>query len=81
MTALVPIRSDNYSSNGSINRAYRTRVAWAPIVQFRHDGQLTQLSDSVASNPPAYHVGETVSVLYLESNSYDARIDSLKGWK
>jgi hypothetical protein len=28
------------------------------------------------SLPPAYHVGETVNVLYLESDPYDARIES-----
>jgi hypothetical protein len=30
----------------------------------------------VATSPPAYHVSETVNVLYLESDPCDAKIES-----
>lgn len=74
VTGLVRVQSSDYYS--STTHTYRTRYAWAPVVRFQHDGQLTEFSNSVASSPPAYHVGETVTVLYLESNPYQARIDS-----
>jgi hypothetical protein len=77
VTALVPQESVAYSTgNASINNRSLARYVYQPLVRFRHDGQWIEFSDSEASNPPAFHVGETVNVLYLESNPYDARIDS-----
>ncbi len=77
VTALVRHQSTNYSNtNGSISRMPTVRYSYQPIVRFRYGAQVIQFGDSVASNPPAYHVGETVSVLYLESDPYDARIES-----
>jgi hypothetical protein len=73
VTALVPQQSTDY---GSITKTPYTRYTYQPVVRFIYKGQLIQFNDSVASSPPAYHVGETVSVLYRESNPYDARIDS-----
>lgn len=77
VTALVPVESTDCSNtNGSIGNTCTTRYAWQPVVRFLHDRQWTEFSDSVASSPPAYHVGETVTVLYLRSNPYVARISS-----
>jgi Protein of unknown function (DUF3592) len=75
-TALVPHQSTDYStSNGSVSRV-TTSYSYQPVVQFQHGGQRIQFADSVASNPPAYHVGDAVNVLYLESDPYKAGIDS-----
>jgi hypothetical protein len=77
VTALVRHQSVNYSNtNGSIGNRSTIRYSYQPVVQFQYGSQHIQFSDSVASNPPAYHVGETVNVLYLESDPYEARIDS-----
>jgi hypothetical protein len=77
VTALVPHQLSNYSTtNGSVSTRLSVSYSYAPVVRFRHGAQQIQFSDSVASNPPAYHVGETVNVLYLESDPYDAKIES-----
>jgi hypothetical protein len=67
VTALVPQRSGDNSS-----------VTYRPIVRFEHEGREVQFSDSVASSPPAYYVGETVGVLYLAYSPDEARIDSFR---
>lgn len=64
VTAMVPQRSTDNS------------ISYRPIVRFQHGEQQIQFSESVSSNPPAYDVGQSVPVLYLESNPYDAKIDS-----
>jgi hypothetical protein len=77
VTALVPHQSTDYSNTrASVSRLPTVTYSYEPVVRFRYGPQQIQFSDSVASSPPAYHVGETVSVLYLESNPYNARIDS-----
>lgn len=65
VTALVPQRSGDSNS-----------VSYRPIVRFEHEGREVQFSDSLASSPPAYYVGQTVGVLYLAHSPADARIDS-----
>jgi hypothetical protein len=77
VTALV-LRQTNVdnNTNGSVNNGPSVSYSWQAVVRFREGGQQIQFDDSVATNPPAYHVGETVNVLYLESNPYDARIYS-----
>lgn len=64
VTAMLPQRS---SSNGT---------TYKPVVRFELAGGQMEFADSVSSNPPAYQVGEAVSVLYLESSPNDAKIDS-----
>lgn len=64
VTAMVPQRSTDNS------------VRYRPIVRFEHGGQEIQFGDSVSTDPPAFNVGQAVTVLYLESNPHDARIDS-----
>ena len=77
VTALVRHQSTNYSNtSGSVASRRSVSYSYQPVVRFQHGAQQIQFSDSIASNPPAYHVGEAVSVLYLESNPYDARIES-----
>ena len=77
VTALVRRQNTaDTNTNGSISNGPPFTYSWQAVVRFRHDGQQTEFDDSVATNPPAYHVGETVNVLYLESNPFDARIYS-----
>lgn len=77
VTALVRQVSTDYSkTNGSNGNRLTTSYSYAPVVRFQHGAQHIQFTDSVATNPPAYRVGETVQVLYLESDPYDARIAS-----
>lgn len=60
---LVPV----FSNNGTTYR---------PIVRFEYQGRQVQFASSTSSNPPSYREGETVPVLYLESDLSSARIDS-----
>ena len=79
VTALVRRQSTSYSSTNasqSMGTTYSTSLSYVPVVRFQHGVQQIQFTDSVGTNPPAFHVGETVTVLYLESNPYDARIES-----
>ena len=77
VTALVRIQSTNYSNaSGAPRNIPYTSYSYQPVVRFRNGAQQIDFRDSVATSPPAYHVGETVNVLYLESNPYDARIES-----
>lgn len=76
VTALLPhLSTDTTNTNGSVSNP-TSRYTYQPVVRFQYGAQQIQFSDSMASSPPAYRVGETVSVLYLESNPYDARIES-----
>jgi hypothetical protein len=74
--ALVPHQTANYSNNGTIDNGLPVIYSYQPVVRFRVGPQYVLFSDSVATSPPAHHVGETVTVLYLESNPYNARIES-----
>lgn len=76
VTALVRQQSTNYRNNGSIDRGMPVTYSYLPIVRFQVAEQQIQFRGSVATSPPAWHVGETVDVLYLESNPWDARIES-----
>ena len=65
VTAMIPVRSGSDNS-----------ISYKPVVRYQKGAQQIQFSGSVASNPPAYYVGEMVGVLYLEWDPYNARIDS-----
>ena len=57
---------ENYDSDGS---------TYTPIVQFRTDsGQSVEFVSSYSSSPPAYKVGETVTVVYPPDNPKEAII-------
>jgi hypothetical protein len=77
VTALVRRESTSYSNtNASYSNLPRTTYTYQAVVRFRHGTEQTLFYDSVATSPPAYHVGQTVEVLYLESDPNDARIAS-----
>lgn len=74
ITALIRHASTDY---GPVDVTRPVTYSFQPVVRFRDDAQhLIQFNDSMASNVSGYHVGETVNVLYLESDPYDARIES-----
>lgn len=57
---------ENYDSDGS---------TYTPIVQFRMgSGQSIEFASSYSSSPPAYRVGETVTVVYPPENPEKAII-------
>ena len=50
-------------------------VTYKPVVAFMADnGVLVNFTSSFSSNPPSYHVGEKVEVLYAPDDPNDARI-------
>jgi hypothetical protein len=51
-------------------------TTYSPVVRFQHGPQQIEFADEVSRYPPAYDIGETVSVLYVESNPYDAKIET-----
>lgn len=48
-----------------------------PVVQYRVDTQTYEVQGTVSSSPPAYHVGDSVTILYRPEKPADGRIDSL----
>jgi hypothetical protein len=75
VTALMKHDNTDYSNRNGAGMPTPC-YAYQAVVRFRYGTQQTLFYDSVATNPPAYHVGETVNVLYLESDPSDARIES-----
>jgi hypothetical protein len=49
---------------------------WAPVIEFNDDASRQQrFVESIGSNPPGYHRGQVVTVLYNPQNPREARID------
>src|SRR5262245_28244947 len=49
---------------------------WAPVLEFNdREGRRQRFVESVSSNPPGYHRGQVVNVLYNPENPSEARID------
>ncbi len=76
VVALQSRHSRNTSTNGTNASDTRDSVKFAPLVRFSHAGQVIDFTGPSGSNPPSYRIGETVPVLFLESNPASARIDS-----
>lgn len=52
-------------------------VTYAPVVRYTTEGgEIVEFQSRTSSNPPAYHTGEPVTVLYRREAPYDAEIDS-----
>lgn len=49
---------------------------YSPVVEFRANNQLYSFEGDTASDPPAYRVGQQVSVRYDPANPSTAQIDS-----
>jgi hypothetical protein len=68
-TLREPLRGfeESYSSD--------TGTSYMPVVEFTGaDGEKRKFTDSMASDPPGYEVGETVPVKYDPADPEDARI-------
>ena len=65
VVALLPRHSNDNSS-----------PTYAPVVRFNNGPQEIQFTSSSSSSPPRYNIGQTVSILYLQSDPYNAKIDS-----
>jgi hypothetical protein len=50
-------------------------ATYAPVVEYSADDHKRRFVDSLSSNPPSYHTGQTVRVVYSRDNPKDARID------
>jgi hypothetical protein len=48
---------------------------YSPVVEFQANGQTYTFESDNASNPPAYEVGESVSVIYNPADPATAQID------
>ena len=70
VVALQPRHSKMTSTNT------HDSVTFVPLVRFSHAGQVSDFTGTTSSNPPRYHIGETVPVLYVETDPFGARIDS-----
>ena len=55
--------------------------SYYPIVRFRSaDGSIVEFRDGTGRNPPAYHEGDPVTVLYLVHSPERSAIIDRKGW-
>ncbi|MGB8261715.1 MAG: DUF3592 domain-containing protein [Terracidiphilus sp.] len=71
VTALEPV-----SKAG--NRDADRNVTYAPVFTFStKDGKTVSVLSRTSSNPPAFHLGDRVTVLYDPANPEEARIDRL----
>jgi hypothetical protein len=53
-------------------------VAYAPIFSFSaSDGRIYTITSSVGANPPAFSIGQAVTILYDKANPANAKIDSV----
>jgi hypothetical protein len=73
---LVIVKSDHQNFSGGVQIRSSTHP-YAPVVEFiTTDGRRYSFTSSIRTYPPAYDVGEKVSVLYDETNPNDASINS-----
>jgi hypothetical protein len=63
VVSLAPKRADNV-------------VSFAPVFTFTAAGRSYTMTADVASNPPGFHVGQSVPVLYQTANPGHAKIAS-----
>jgi hypothetical protein len=75
VVALQPRLDSHHDSNSSTNYSNGSRT-WAPLVRFSHNGQVIDFTGSTSSNPPSYHVNQTVPILFDPSNPFGAKIDT-----
>jgi hypothetical protein len=76
VVALQPRHSRNPATNGTNTSSTGDSVTFAPLVRFSYAGQVIDFTGPTSSNPPRYRIGETVPILFLQSNPSSARIDS-----
>ncbi|WP_197084169.1 DUF3592 domain-containing protein [Sphingobacterium sp. Ag1] len=52
---------------------------YTPLMEYSIDGSVRSFSPTASANPPAYAVGEKISLIYDPNNSNDIRIRSYWG--
>ena len=70
------LKADGQVIDFETKRSDNSSSTYAPVIKFvANDGKEYQFVSSVSSNPPSYDVGESVEILYLESNPNDAQVN------
>ena len=70
------VRSSVETEGIVVGNYYDAATDYMPEVKFTtEDGEMVRFTDKIGSYPPAFEVGETVSVLYDPVNVRDARIN------
>jgi len=52
---------------------------YTPLMEYSINGRVRSFSPTASANPPAYTIGEKVSLIYDPNNSHDIRIRSYWG--
>jgi hypothetical protein len=78
----VFIRTARKSSAKVINFANSSNsdghLMYLPVLEFKTpEGRIVRFNSTVASNPPAYRIGDQVKIYYPARNPQAARIDSI----
>ena len=69
--------SSVHSSSSSDSILNRSSDTYAPVVQFKtKEGKSITFKSSVSSNPHSYSIGESIKVLYRESDPNNAIVNS-----
>ncbi len=81
MFALVGIGIGCYSvafaiGTNEVQGTVTNMVHGSPVVDYEVNGQRFSFQSAMSSSPPAYFVGEKVSVLYRPNNPASAQINS-----
>ena len=84
---LCPVGQSNASEDRQASRATRSSYSdtvYYPIFTFQDsNGRTHEITSSSGQNPPAYKVGDTVTVLYQSEQPEDAKLDrffDVWGW-
>lgn len=64
------------SASGSLSTG--RKYGFAPVVQFRANGELQQFTSTLATSPPRFKLGEQVTVAYDVASPLHATIDSFQ---
>ncbi|MDF2515318.1 MAG: Protein of uncharacterized function [Sphingobacterium sp.] len=77
MTNGLPVQATVVENIPSRDREGGTM--YTPLIEYTIDGSVRSFSPTARSNPPAYAIGEKVSLIYDPDNGKDIRIRSYWG--
>lgn len=69
--------TDNILTASSSHK--NTAMMYTPLLEYKVNGQKRTYSPNASANPPTYHIGEKVTIVYHPQNAYDVRIVSYWG--
>lgn len=80
IVAVIVVRGQQFEdrairASGVVTAMENDQGSFRPVVTYAVDGQERTFTASVASNPPAYEIGEKVTVLIDPVNRYDVKIE------